>query len=174
MEEAICDLPPVQRTHGKLVQKLAPMGAEEKFHFVLSNKTESDAFCIKLHKDLTERGLRVWQQTKNIPKDSANWFSIWYPCAIQARKIICVLTADYMKSEFCMKEWRVAEAKGKLLVIALEGMDKLTAVNPAEYPHASNALAYLDGGGQVIFHDKDDVIGEILKFTDQPNATVVH
>ena len=81
------------RSHGRLVQQLAPIGAGETFHFVLSNKTESDAFCLSLHKDLTDKGLKVWQQKKNIPKDSDNWFSEWYSSANQARKIICVLTA---------------------------------------------------------------------------------
>ena len=31
-------------------------------------------------------------------------------------------------------------------------------------PYASNALAYLMGGGQVIFYDTEDVVAEILKF----------
>ena len=30
------------------------------------------------------------------------------------------------------------------------------------FPHASNALAYLDIGGLVIFHDTDDVAAEIM------------
>ena len=37
-------------------------------------------------------------------------------------------------------------------VVACEPIANIMAVDPSAYPHASNALAYLDGGGQVIFH----------------------
>jgi hypothetical protein len=160
----------VVRRHGTLVERLATLRSDESFHFVFSNRTHSDPYAVSLHTELTKRGLRVWQQRMNIPKDSDNWFSEWYPAAAQARKIICFLTAAYMKSPFCMKEWRVAESKHKLLVVVLEPMEQLRGVNPTEFPHASNALAYLDGGGQVIFHDTDDVVGEVLKFTDGGGA----
>eukprot|EP01047_Picozoa_sp_COSAG01_P059151 COSAG01_NODE_7066_length_3369_cov_5.472171_1_plen_357_part_00 len=156
----------LRRHDGELLRRLTTLRSDESFHFVFSNRTHSDPYAVSLHTELTKRGLRVWQQRMNIPKDSDNWFSEWYPTAAQARKIICFLTAAYMKSPFCMKEWRVAESKHKLLVVVLEPMEQLRGVNPAEYPHASNALAYLDGGGQVIFHDTDDVVLEILKFTD--------
>ena len=64
-----------------------------------------------------------------------------------------------------MKEFGIAQAKGKLLVVACEPLEKINAVSPREFPHASNALAYLENGGQVIFHGKDDTVAEILKFT---------
>ena len=63
-----------------------------------------------------------------------------------------------------MKEWRVAESKGKLLVVACEPISAIAAVDPSAFPHASNALAYLDGGGQVIFNGTDDIVAEIRKF----------
>ena len=63
-----------------------------------------------------------------------------------------------------MKEFGIAQAKDKLLVVACEPVREITAVHPSKYPHASNALAYLEGGGQVIFHDTEDVVAEILKF----------
>ena len=124
-------------------------------------------------------------------------FAEWYPSAIKARKIVCFISADYLRSPYCMKEWRVAESKGKLLVrlhtrhsvlravlqstqrwsdwhvltaaplagfdlrlpvclqvVACEPIPNIMAVDPSAFPHASNALAYLDGGGQVIFHGK--------------------
>ena len=113
---------------------------------------------------LASRGVRIWQQRTNIPKDSENWFSEWYPSAIRARKIVCFISADYLKSPYCMKEWRVAESKNKLLVVACEPLSQIAAVDPSAYPQASNALAYLDGGGQVIFNGKDDIAEEIRKF----------
>lgn len=54
--------------------------------------------------------------------------------------------------------WRVAESKNKLLVVAYEPLSQIAAVDQSAYPHASNALAYLDGGGQ------DDIAEEIRKF----------
>eukprot|EP01047_Picozoa_sp_COSAG01_P000979 COSAG01_NODE_20_length_38868_cov_34.606071_7_plen_719_part_00 len=150
------------RSHGSVIKPLAAAAAT--FDFVFSNRTASDEQALAIRGELTSRGMRVWQQRANIPKDSVNWFSEWYPNATQARKIVCFLTVDYMKSPFCMKEWCVAESKDKLLVVVLESLDEIKALNPSEYPHASNALAYLDGGGQVIFHDQDDVVSEILKF----------
>ena len=62
------------------------------------------------------------------------------------------------------QEWRVAESKGKLLVVACEPVSAIAAVDPSAFPHASNALAYLDGGGQVIFNGSDDIVAEIRKF----------
>ena len=91
-------------------------------------------------------------------------FSEWYPSAVKARKIVCFISSDYLRSSFCMKEWRIAESKNKLLVVACEPLAEIAAVDPSEFPHASNALAYLDGGGQVISSGKDDVVAEIQKF----------
>ena len=42
-----------------------------------------------------------------------------------------------------MKEFGIALAKNKLLVVAWEPIQAIMAVSPSEYPHASNALAYL-------------------------------
>ena len=106
---------------------------------------------------------RIWQQT-TIPKYSENWFSEVYSSAIRARKIVCFISADYLKSPYCMKEWRVAESKNKLLVVACEPLSRIASVDPSAYPQASNALAYLDGGGQVIFNERDDIAAEIRKF----------
>lgn len=63
-----------------------------------------------------------------------------------------------------MKEFGIALSSNKLLVVACEPLSAISAVDPSAYPYASNALAYLMGGGQVIFHDTDDVVVEILKF----------
>ena len=62
------------------------------------------------------------------------------------------------------KEFGIAQASNKLLVVACEPLSKIRAVDPSAYPQASNALAYLMGGGQVIFHADDDVVAEIRKF----------
>ncbi len=51
-----------------------------------------------------------------------------------------------------MKEFGIGQAKNKLLVVACEPLEKITAVDPEQFPHASNALAFIEGGGQVIFH----------------------
>ena len=131
---------------------------------MFSNKTSWDALCLEIRANLVADGVRIWQQRTNIPKDSENWFSEWYPSAIKARKIVCFISADYLKSPYCMKEWRVAESKNKLLVVACEPLSQIAAVDPSAYPQASNALAYLDGGGQVIFNGQDDIVEEIHKF----------
>ena len=91
-------------------------------------------------------------------------FNEWYPSAAKSIKIVCFLTTAYLKSPYCMKEFGIAQAKDKLLVVACEPVREITSVDPSKYPHASNALAYLEGGGQVIFHDTDDVVAEIMKF----------
>jgi hypothetical protein len=136
----------------------------DEFDFVFSNKTASDALCLDIRATLTARGLRVWQQKTNIPKDSDNWFNEWFPSAVRSRKIVCFLTVAYLKSPYCMKEFGIALASHKLLVVACEPLAQINAVDPSRYPFASNALAYLLNGGQVIFHDTEDVVAEILKF----------
>ena len=153
---------PAQESHG---QQIVPaLGADQDFHLVFSNKTAWDSLCLDIRGKLVTGGVRIWQQRTNIPKDSENWFSEWYPSAVRARKIVCFISADYLKSPYCMKEWRVAESKNKLLVVACEPLSRITAVDPSAYPQASNALAYLDGGGQVIFNGQDDIAAEIRKF----------
>ena len=114
----------------------------------------------------------MWQQTTNIPRDSDNWFSEWFPNAIKAVKIVCFISADYLRSIYCMKEFHVAQNKGKLLVVACEPIEEIMKVEQEvdRYPHASDCLAYLMGGGQVIFHGQDDTAAEILKFIPQEVA----
>ena len=95
----------------------------------------------------------------------------WYPSAISSRKIVCFITADYLKSPYCMKEFSIAEAQKKLLVVACEPLAEISAVDALAFPHASNALAYLMIGGQVIFHDTDDVAAEIMTFASEGPAS---
>lgn len=104
-------------------------------------------------------------------------FKEWYPSAISSKKIVCFVSVDYTKSEFCMKEFVVAQSKRKLLVVACEPLAAIRAVDPRKFPAASDFLAYLDTGGQVIcpngglslgadgkLHGDEDVIAQILKF----------
>ena len=77
-------------------------------------------------------------------------FNEWYPSAAKSIKIVCFLTAAYLKSPYCMKEFGIAQAMDKLLVVACEPIRDITAVDPSKYPHASTALAYLLGGGGLI------------------------
>ena len=83
-------------SHGKLAP-VSPTDAFQ-FHLVFSNKTETDGYCLGIWTDLTARGVQVWQQKKNIPKDSDNWFSEWFPSAQKSKKIICFINADYLTS----------------------------------------------------------------------------
>ena len=150
-------------SHGKKLVPVSPQLAFQ-FHLVFSNKTESDAYCLEMWTKLTARGVQVWQQKKNIPKDSDNWFNEWFPSATKSIKIVCFISAAYLRSPYCMKEFGIALAMDKLLVVACEPIAQINSVDATEFPHASNALAYLMGGGQVIFHDTDDVESEIMKF----------
>eukprot|EP01046_Picozoa_sp_COSAG06_P053498 COSAG06_NODE_9266_length_1943_cov_1.715293_1_plen_626_part_01 len=153
-------------SHGRPIEKHRVTSDEEFFHLVFSNKTENDERALEIRSELIRRaGLSIWQQTTNIPKDSDNWFNEWYPSASKAIKIPCYLTVNYLKSPYCMKEFGIALAKGKLLAIAIDPLSEIVKVDPSEFPHASNALAYLEGGGQVIFDDAEDTVAEILKFT---------
>jgi hypothetical protein len=64
----------------------------------------------------------------DIPKDSDNWFAEWFPSAQKATKIVCFINADYLTSPWCMKEFRVAEGLGKLLVVACEPISAIMQV----------------------------------------------
>jgi hypothetical protein len=168
--------PPAAATtesHGREVEQSSD---SFEFDFVFSNKTASDALCLTVRERLIAHSLRVWQQKTNIPKDSDNWFQEWYPSAISSKKIVCFVTADYTKSEFCMKEFVVAQANRKLLVVACEPLSVIRQVDARQYPAASDFLAYLDTGGQVICPEgglsldgetlsgDEDAIAQILKF----------
>ena len=107
---------------------------------------------------------------RTLKRGGARRFNEWYPSAAKSVKIVCFLTTAYLKSPYCMKEFGIAQAMDKLPVVACEPIRDITAVDPSQYPHASNALAYLEGGGQVIFHDKDDVVAEIMKFIPRQAA----
>ena len=52
-------------------------------------------------------------------------------------------------------------------MVACEPLAEISAVDALAFPHASNALAYLMIGGQVIFHDTEDVTAEIMKFASE-------
>ena len=60
-----------EESHGKLVP--VSEQSEFQFHLVFSNKTQTDAYCLEVWGKLTAQGVQVWQQQKNIPKDSDNW-----------------------------------------------------------------------------------------------------
>ena len=60
-----------EESHGKLVE--VSTQSEFQFHLVFSNKTQTDAYCLEIWGKLTAQGVQVWQQQKNIPKDSDNW-----------------------------------------------------------------------------------------------------
>ena len=85
--------------------------------------------------------LQVWQQKKNIPKDSDNWFAEWYPSANASIKIVCFLTVAYLKSIYCMKEFRVAQAMDKLLVVVCEPMQAI------RYRKGEHYWYHVDAGG---------------------------
>ena len=91
-------------------------------------------------------------------------FNEWYPSAAKSIKIVCFLTTAYLKSPYCMKEFRIAQATKKLLAVACEPVAEILAVDVSAFPHASDAHAYLMGGGQVIFNGKEDIVAEIRKF----------
>ena len=101
-----------------------PEGKE--FHFVFSNRTPNDKVCLGIRQQLVDRGFKVWQQQTNIPRDNDNWFAEWFPNAIQSDKIVCFLSASYLRSVYCMKEFRVAENRGNLLVVTLEPIPEST------------------------------------------------
>jgi hypothetical protein len=117
-------------SHGQLVH-VSPT-EDFRFHLVFSNKTESDTYCISIWQSLTARHVAVWQQKKNIPKDSDNWFNEWYPAANVSIKIVCFITVAYLKSPYCMKEFGIALAKGKLLVVCCEPVRDIMQVSPSE------------------------------------------
>ena len=60
-----------EESHGKLVPVTEQ--SEFQFHLVFSNKTQTDGYCLEVWGKLTAHGVQVWQQQKNIPKDSDNW-----------------------------------------------------------------------------------------------------
>jgi hypothetical protein len=174
VEPSVVNQQVVTESHGRAVAHSSDEDAQ--FDFVFSNKTASDALCLAVRQRLVAQNLRVWQQKTNIPKDSENWFKEWYPSAISSKKIVCFVTAAYTKSEFCMKEFVVAQANRKLLVVACEPISVIRQVDARQYPSASDFLAYLDTGGQVICPERglslegqtlcgdEDVIAQILKF----------
>ena len=143
-----------------------PLLVGQVFHLVFSNKTKHDELCLDVREKLVGAGLNVWQQSTDIPRDSDNWFKEWFPNAVQAVKIVCFISADYLRSPFCMKEFRVAQSQGNLLVVACDPLDEIMKVMEeiARHPDASDALAFLMGGGQVIQHGQEDTVSEILKF----------
>eukprot|EP01043_Picozoa_sp_COSAG02_P008832 COSAG02_NODE_289_length_25587_cov_34.270323_15_plen_161_part_00 len=128
---ALADSP--TESHGRPIEKHRVEADEEFFHLVFSNKTENDERALAIRAELIRRaGLSIWQQTTNIPKDSENWFNEWYPSASKAIKIPCFLTVLYLKSPYCMKEFGIALAKGKLLAVALEPLSVICAARSSE------------------------------------------
>ena len=65
-----------------------------------------------------------------------------------------------------MKEFGIALNRKNQLVVACEPLADIRKVEHEldRFPHASDALAFLMTGGQVIEHGRDDTVAEILKF----------
>ena len=39
------------------------------------------------------------------PLDLCSRFDEWFPSAVKSNKVVCFISADYLKSPFCMKEF---------------------------------------------------------------------
>ena len=115
-----------------------PLLAGQIFHLVFSNKTKHDSLCLDVREKLIGVGLNVWQQTTNIPRDTDNWFKEWFPNAVQSVKIVCFISADYLRSPFCMKEFGIALNRKNLLVVACEPLSEIMKIEHEidRFPHA--------------------------------------
>ena len=67
--------------------------------------------------------------------------------------MVAFLSADYAKSEACMREWKVGFAKRRLLVVLVGSLEEIMAIDVSEHPAASAALAFVESGqSPVIIH----------------------
>lgn len=98
--------------------------------------------CLQIRAKIAADGVLIWQQKLIIPKDSENWFNEWYPSAVKARKLVCFISADHLRSTW-MKEFDIALSTDKLLVVTCEPVKQILALDVTTYPHCSNAHAYL-------------------------------
>ena len=86
----------------------------------------------------------------------------WYKAANESEKVVAFLSAEYAKSEACMREWKVGYAKRKLLVVLVGSIDDIMAIDVNKHPAASAALAFIESGGQMVM-DPSVAVREILR-----------
>mmetsp|Transcript_75469 Transcript_75469/g.214638 ORF Transcript_75469/g.214638 Transcript_75469/m.214638 type:complete len:295 (-) Transcript_75469:31-915(-) len=150
------------------------------FQIVISNATINDAQAIKLHGLLVDKGYTVFQQqTGRFAKDSPDWKREWYPNAQAATLIVCLLSLKYITSEACATEFRVAEAKKKLMVVCLDPADigsfksAVDAIDTKAIPSASGPAMFVSAGGQLTASDGglEVVAAEVAKVMQNRGIT---
>ena len=57
---------------------------------------------------------------------------------------------SYIRSPYCMKEFIVAQTNEKLLVVVCDTIGNIMSVSPADFPHASNALAHFGSSSHAL------------------------
>ena len=155
-------LPPAtagRRTAGVCVE--APV-AHPVATVCFSARTNQIPFVQKVVDALKVKGISSYYQL-DISKTGPEWDSQWMKAADGAKRIVCILTADYPASEPCCKEFGVAKDDDKLVVVY---KDNIAAIKVAPANDFNGKVKmYVKNNGQGLNHPEnvDEIVAELEK-----------
>lgn len=88
-----------------------------------SRRSTSGVFLKELEARLREAGYSVWKDVEDIPW-GVEWHSAVASAIVSCKAFLCLVTKDYLHSQYCTKELYLAESKHKpILPVLLEKVD---------------------------------------------------
>ena len=75
---------------------------EELYDVVFSCTPHSESLCAALRQQLVSAGAKVWlHDAATRLESSQDRFALWFSAASSARKVVCFVSAGYLRSETC-------------------------------------------------------------------------
>ena len=125
-----------------------------------SARTNQIPFVQKVVAALKVKGISSYYQM-DIKKTGPDWDSQWMIAADGAKKIVCILTADYPASKPCCEEFGVAKDDGKLVVVY---KDNIAAIKVAPATTFNGKVRmYVKNNGQELKPDVAEIVDELQK-----------
>ena len=125
-----------------------------------SARTNQIPFVQKVVAALKVKGISSYYQN-DISKTGPDWDSQWMIAADGAKKIVCILTADYPASKPCCEEFGVAKDDGKLVVVYKDNIDTIK-VAPATTFNGKVKM-YVKNNGQGLIPDVAEIVADLQK-----------
>ena len=140
--------------------KLTVSSSASAASICFSARTSQIPFVEKVVAALKVNGISSYYQN-DISKIGPEWDSQWMKAADGAKKIVCILTADYPASEPCCDEFSVAKDDGKLVVVYKDNIAAIKAAPANDFN--GKVKIYVKKNGQGLNPDVAEIVAELKK-----------
>lgn len=133
--------------------------------FISYSRGDGATFSSKLRDDLTNNGMYVWQDVKNL-ESGRTWNTQILDAIRDSDIVIIVLTPEAVKSKWVRREWEAAEALQKMRLPILAESCKI--------PVDLKNIQYLDLSNDVFYSRNFPVlVRDILSIRDEKNLNTL-